>query len=184
LGSGPIKGLRRRSGRHELAQGVTTTRIRQTGAGRLGIEDTQPGITEALDLLVETLTRGDPMSPLRWACKSAKLGGALTAQGWPVSRQWSENCWTASGIVCTRCRRRVKARRTRAKHEVRFRNFGEVGLMRGIPGSEPSLDRLDPCVQASVGKIEQKRMTHEWTMQLAAVSIAPRHAKSKSRFVL
>jgi Rhodopirellula transposase DDE domain len=29
---------------------------------------------------------GDPMSPLRWTCKSAaKLAGALTAQGWPVS---------------------------------------------------------------------------------------------------
>ena len=76
-----------RNGRLELAQGVTATdRIRQPGAGRPDIEDTQPGITEALDLLVEPLTRGDPMSPLRWTCKSAaKLARALTAQGWPVS---------------------------------------------------------------------------------------------------
>ena len=76
-----------RNGRLELAQGVTATdRIRQPGAGRPDIEQTQPGITEALDLLVEPLTRGDPMSPLRWTCKSAaKLAGALTAQGWPVS---------------------------------------------------------------------------------------------------
>ena len=43
-------------------------------------------MTEALDRLVEPLTRGDPMSPLRWTCKStARLAGALTAQGWPVS---------------------------------------------------------------------------------------------------
>ena len=42
--------------------------------------------SEALDLLVEPLTRGDPMSSLRWTCKStARLAGALTAQGWPVS---------------------------------------------------------------------------------------------------
>src|SRR3954463_12137301 len=75
-----------RNGRHELAQGVMTDRIRQPGAGRPGIEDTQPGITEALDLLVEPLTRGDPMSPLRWTCKSAaKLAAALTAQGWRMS---------------------------------------------------------------------------------------------------
>jgi hypothetical protein len=47
-----------RNGRHELAQGITTSRIRQPWAGRPGIEDTQPGITEALDLLVEPLTRG------------------------------------------------------------------------------------------------------------------------------
>jgi hypothetical protein len=75
-----------RNGRHELARGVTTARIRQPGAGRPSMEDTQPGITEALDLLVEPLTRGDAMSPLRWTCKSAaKLAGALTAHGWPVS---------------------------------------------------------------------------------------------------
>ena len=72
-----------RNGRLELAEGATASdRIRQPGAGRPGIEDTQPGITEALDLLVEPLTRGDPMSPLRWTCKSAaKLAGALTTHG-------------------------------------------------------------------------------------------------------
>jgi len=43
-------------------------------------------VTAALDQLVEPLTRGDPMSPLRWTCKSrAKLAAALTAQGWRVS---------------------------------------------------------------------------------------------------
>ena len=76
-----------RAGRLELAAGVTTGgRIRRPGAGRPDIEQTQPGVTEALNLLVEPLTRGDPMSPLRWTCKSAaKLAGALTTQGWPVS---------------------------------------------------------------------------------------------------
>jgi hypothetical protein len=76
-----------RDGRLELAQGVKAMdRVRRPGAGRPDIEQTQPGVTEALDLLVEPLTRGDPMSPLRWTCKSAaKLAGALTAQGWPVS---------------------------------------------------------------------------------------------------
>jgi DDE family transposase len=76
-----------RNGRRELAQGVEITgRIRRRGAGRPDIEETQPGVTEALDLLVEPLTRGDPMSPLRWTCKSrAKLTAALAAQGWRVS---------------------------------------------------------------------------------------------------
>ena len=76
-----------RAGRLELAGGVLRAgRIRRPGAGRPGIEQTQPGVTEALDLLVEPLTRGDPMSPLRWTCKSTReLAGALTSQGWPVS---------------------------------------------------------------------------------------------------
>ena len=76
-----------RKGRRELAAGVaTTTRIRRAGAGRPGIGVTQPGLTAALEALVEPLARGDPMSPLRWTCKSrAKLTAALTAQGWDVS---------------------------------------------------------------------------------------------------
>ena len=76
-----------RNGRRELAEGVDVTgRIRRPGAGRPGIEQTQPGLTDALEALVEPLTRGDPMSPLRWTCKSkAKLAAALTAEGWRVS---------------------------------------------------------------------------------------------------
>jgi hypothetical protein len=76
-----------RNGRRELAHGVeTTTRIRRAGAGRPRIGQTQPGVKAALEALVEPLTRGDPMSPLRWTCKSrAKLTGALTTHGWRVS---------------------------------------------------------------------------------------------------
>jgi hypothetical protein len=74
-----------------------TGRIRRPGAGRPDIEQTQPGVTEALDLLVEPLTRGDPMSPLRWTCKSrAKLAAALTAQGWRVSST------TVGHLLCMR----------------------------------------------------------------------------------
>jgi hypothetical protein len=48
--------------------------------------DTNPGLLEMLDRLVEPVTRGDPESPLRWTCKSTReLAEALTAQGRPVS---------------------------------------------------------------------------------------------------
>jgi len=37
--------------------------------------------------LVDPTTRGDPMSPLRWTCKSTrKLAQALTGQGQQVSQ--------------------------------------------------------------------------------------------------
>jgi hypothetical protein len=75
------------NGRRELADGVAvTTRIRRVGAGRPGIDATQPGLAAALEALVEPLTRGDPISPLRWTCKSrARLTAALVADGWRVS---------------------------------------------------------------------------------------------------
>lgn len=76
-----------RNGRRELVAGIPISgRIRRPGAGRPDIEQIPPGLTEALVILIEPVTRGDPMSPLRWTCKSkAKLAAALTAQGWSVS---------------------------------------------------------------------------------------------------
>lgn len=76
-----------RSGRRELDQPLQLDgRIRRPGAGRPPLEQTQPGLVEALEHVIDPLTRGDPMSPLRWTCKSkANLAAALTKQGWKVS---------------------------------------------------------------------------------------------------
>ena len=76
-----------RAGRREIEAGVGNTgRVRRAGAGRPGIEKTQPGLLKALEQLVDPLTRGDPMSPLRWTCKSrAKLAATLSKGGWKVS---------------------------------------------------------------------------------------------------
>jgi hypothetical protein len=76
-----------RKGRQEIEQGVElTARLRRVGAGRPGIEKTQPGVTKALEQMVDPLTRGDPTSPLRWTCKSrAKLAAGLAKKGWTIS---------------------------------------------------------------------------------------------------
>ena len=76
-----------RKGRREIEQGVDATgRIRRPGAGRPRLAQAQPGLNEALEQLVDPVTRGDPTSPLRWTCKSrAKLAAALTKQGWKIS---------------------------------------------------------------------------------------------------
>jgi len=76
-----------RAGRRELEAGVELHgRVRRPGAGGPTLESKQPGLRVALERLVEPLTRGDPMSPLRWTCKSkVNLASALTQQGWTVS---------------------------------------------------------------------------------------------------
>ena len=76
-----------RKGRKQLEAEIEVGgRLRGPGAGRPRLEDDQPGVNEALEALVEPLTRGDPMSPLRWTCKSkARLAKELTKQGWKVS---------------------------------------------------------------------------------------------------
>ena len=61
-------------------------RVRRPGAGRKKVVEGDPGLREALDRLVEPGARGDPMSPLRWTCKSLmQLARELVAQGHPVS---------------------------------------------------------------------------------------------------
>jgi len=57
-------------------------RVRQPGGGRKSIVANQPGFAAAVAALVEDSTRGDPMGPLRWTCKStAKLSRELGRKG-------------------------------------------------------------------------------------------------------
>lgn len=60
-------------------------KVRRKGAGQKPIEVKQPGIYEALESLVDPLTRGDPESALRWTCKSTRaLADELKAKGFKV----------------------------------------------------------------------------------------------------
>jgi Rhodopirellula transposase DDE domain len=63
-------------------------RIRRPGAGRHPLTEHDPKLLGALEELVDPATRGDPMSPLRWTCKSAdKLASELTTGGHPASER-------------------------------------------------------------------------------------------------
>ena len=75
------------AGSKELADGPAVTgRVRAPGAGPKRLVDTQPGLLEALDELVNPETRGNPMSLLRWTSKStAKLARDLVSKGFNIS---------------------------------------------------------------------------------------------------
>ena len=69
-----------------LSAPLTPGRIRHEGGGRHALTSNDPGLVPALDSMVEPTARGDPQSPLRWTCKSARiLAAELTAQRHPVS---------------------------------------------------------------------------------------------------
>jgi hypothetical protein len=70
----------------EEGTGVETTRIRRPGGGRKKTVDTDPTLVKDLESLVSPTTRGDPMSPLRWTCKSLrKLSAQLGQMGHSAS---------------------------------------------------------------------------------------------------
>ena len=84
-----------RAGLQELALPVPATgpqppteRLRRPGGGRKPLGTRDPHLLQALETLVDPVTRGDPMSLLRWTCKSAvQLAAALQTQGHPVSER-------------------------------------------------------------------------------------------------
>jgi hypothetical protein len=74
-------------GLRDLASGetLTGTRTRKAGGGRKRATDLDPMLRD-LDALVEPTAPGDPDSPLRWTCLSARtLAEALEALGHHVS---------------------------------------------------------------------------------------------------
>ena len=79
------------AGLKELGQAIEVVageprRIRRAGAGRKKLVEQDPGVREALERLVEPVTRGDPESPLRWTCKSLmQLSRELGACGHTIS---------------------------------------------------------------------------------------------------
>lgn len=77
-----------RNGVQELKAAVPLIgdRQRRPGAGRLAREKEWPELVGRLEALVEPVARGDPMSPLRWTCKSTRtLAAELKRQGFQVS---------------------------------------------------------------------------------------------------
>lgn len=59
--------------------------IRKPGAGRKPHQESQPGLVEALQEIVNPHTLGDPMKPLLWTSKSLRhIGEALNKQGYEV----------------------------------------------------------------------------------------------------
>src|SRR5580692_4311394 len=77
-----------RTGLKELdePEPLSSDRQRRVGAGRKSYRVRQPALVAALDRMIDPTTRGSPMSPLRWTCKSTRvLTAALVTQGFTVS---------------------------------------------------------------------------------------------------
>jgi Rhodopirellula transposase DDE domain len=86
-----------RVGIRELQRGPATSRagaavpddqqrVRAPGGGRKSLTTQDPALLRDLEALVEPVTRGDPLSPLRWTCKSTRqLAAELVRQGHRVS---------------------------------------------------------------------------------------------------
>jgi len=70
----------------ESREEIKPVKVRKPGGGRKTIVEKDPQLTIDLEKLIDSTTRGDPESPLRWTCKSLRtLAKELNAQGHKVS---------------------------------------------------------------------------------------------------
>jgi len=97
LGFGGVSAVQRACGlsRRAIAQGIREIqegvvlekgRIRRAGAGRKSVMVSDPTLMQALEKLIDSQTRGDPQSPLRWICKSTRaIANELSKKRHPIS---------------------------------------------------------------------------------------------------
>jgi hypothetical protein len=129
-----------RRGLLELERGeeLEVGRIRRPGAGRPGILEREPGLSDALERLVDPVTRGDPESPLRWTSKSgAKLAEALREMGHDVVDRTVLRLLKAKGYSL----QANQKTREGAQHPDRDAQFEQINRMvaAAIAAGEPAI---------------------------------------------
>ena len=75
-------------GIEEIQEGIVPApgHVRRPGAGRKSITVSDPRLMEALEKMIDSQTRGDPESPLRWICKSTRtIAEQLGRKKHPIS---------------------------------------------------------------------------------------------------
>jgi Rhodopirellula transposase DDE domain len=86
--AGKAKGKRSKAAAQPAVVVAAHKRVRAPGGGRKRLVDIDASLLADLDALVDPTSRGDPMSPLRWTCKSTtRLAAELARSGHRVSQR-------------------------------------------------------------------------------------------------
>src|SRR5450755_2539531 len=133
-------------------------RVRRPGGGRRRLADLDPRLRPALLALVEPDERGDPMSPLRWTCKSTRaLAAELTGQGHRISADSVADLLREEGFSLQGNAKTLEGKQSPDRDE-QFRYISEQ--------ARDHQDAGDPVVSAGTKKKEQagqyKNSGREW----------------------
>lgn len=136
-------------------------RLRQPGGGRKRLTELDPGLLEALEGLVEPLTRGDPMRPLRWTLKSTtQLAAELSRQGRGIS-PWSVGALLKAEGYSLQGNRKTKEGASHPDRNAQFEYISEQ-VMRFQDWGEPVIS-VDTKKKELIGPF--KNGGREWRPQ-------------------
>ena len=142
-------------------------RSRRTGGGRKRLTEKDPGLREALNRLVDPVTRGDPESPLRWTSKSTtKLALELTKAKHPVGQRTVCDLLAAEGYSL----QSVRKTREGAQHPDRDAQFHHLNAhaQAAIKAGQPVIS-VDTKKKELVGDF--KNAGREWQKKQNPVKV-------------
>lgn len=150
-----------RTGIQELENNdpLAPDRQRRSGGGRKSYEVSQPGLLEALDKLINPTTRGDPMSPLRWTCKSTRtLAVELVKQGFQVSPSTVRGLLVKLGYSL-QANRKMREGKQHPDRDAQFRHIN-ARVLRQKRRNEPAVS-VDTKKKETLGNKKNAGRTYE-----------------------
>ena len=137
---------------------LSSDRQRCPGAGRNCREDEQPRLVDALNGLIEPSTRGDPITPLRWTCKSTRvLAEELQSQGFRVSSRKVATLLKSQGYSLQANRKTVEGKQ-HPDRDAQFRHIGKR-IKAARRGSQPAIS-VDTKKKESLGNSKNPGRTY------------------------
>ena len=177
IGRGGISLLSRITGmsRSTVAKGVReyqngdvdAARIRNKGAGRKKLTLQHPQIKHSIEQIIETDSRGDPESPLRWTCKSVRnIADFLAEEGYEVSHM------SVARILhemqySLQANRKTKEGEDHPDRDQQFRFISKT-CKEYLAGSEPVIS-VDTKKKELIG--EYKNAGREWHEKGGAIEV-------------
>jgi transposase len=149
-----------RSGIRELDElgSLPATQQRRSGAGRKCAESQQPELVEALMRLVDATTRGDPMSPLRWTCKSTRtLAAELSRQGFSASANTVSRLLRESGYSLQANRKTIEGKQ-HPDRDAQFRHISK--RVRAFQRARQPAISVDTKKKEPLGKLKNPGRTY------------------------
>ena len=143
-------------------------RIRRAGGGRKRLSEQNPRLVEAIEKLIDPVTRGDPQSPLRWTCKSVrKLAESLAEQGYELSHQTVANILHELEYSLQANRKTAEGKKDHPDRDQQFHYLNEQ-VRKFLRQGKPVIS-VDAKKKELVGRY--KNAGHEWEKQGQPVKV-------------
>ncbi len=134
------------------------SRIRKPGGGRKRLEHDDPGLTKALQRIMDENSAGDPMSLLRWTNKSTeRIAEELTRQGHTISDETVRRRLSEMGYSLQVNAKTLEGK-TPPERDAQFRYINRQ-VKKQLAHSEPVLS-IDTKKKELVGAFKRKGKTY------------------------